>query len=535
MPYRLPKHVTVIVFTLLVAFAPAASGLDCPVIPLPSKVTQANGTLRLGKLTRIRVDDREFQRVAQFLQVELLKRVGLPLATSVHGSTGPAIVFTRDAMIAAEAYRLNVSPGGVEVRASSPNGAFYGVVSFLQLVCATQNTGEEITIPSWQIEDQPELAWRGFMLDESRHFFGVETVKTILDWMAFYKLNRFHWHLTDVPGWRVEIKAFPKLTLIGGIGNHTDPLAPAKYYTQEDIREIVRYAAERFIEVIPEIDMPGHAAASNRAYPEYSGGGSANYPEFTFNPGKEETYGYLTTILREVDVLFPSKMIHLGGDEVHFGNEKWNTDKDVQALMKKRNLKDLKAVEEYFVERMADSIAQLDSKVLGWDEIASMNMDPKNTVIFWWRQDKPEMLKVAIDHRYTVVLCPRIPLYFDFVQDNNHLSGRKWKGAFSDLRTIYNFSYKQYPDIIKDSNQSQVAGIQANLWTETIESTARLEYMLFPRISALAEAAWTRAGARDYEKYLKRLAVHQRLYKEAGLHYYDVDTPGGTPEIVDVR
>src|SRR5690606_13307445 len=170
-----------------------------------------------------------------------------------------------------------------------------------------------IAIPAWEITDQPRYAWRGLMLDESRHFFGKEKVKSILDWMAFYKLNRFHWHLTDEPAWRLEIKKYPLLTLIGGIGSFTDGAAPAAYYTQQQIHEIVAYAAERNITVIPEIDMPGHATAANRAYPEYSGGGTEAHPHFTFNPGKEDTYAYLTDILRETNALFPSQLLHLGG------------------------------------------------------------------------------------------------------------------------------------------------------------------------------------------------------------------------------
>ncbi|MFP4367730.1 MAG: family 20 glycosylhydrolase, partial [Bacteroidales bacterium] len=171
-----------------------------------------------------------------------------------------------------------------------------------------------------EIREDPEYGWRGIMLDESRHFFGKDKVKSILDWMVYYKLNRFHWHLTDSPGWRIEIKKYPKLGHVGGIGNHTDPFTPAEFYTQEDIKEIIAYAKERKIVVIPEIDMPGHATAANHAYPEYSGGGSERYPDWTFHPGREGTYQYLTDILREVDALFPSQMVHLGGDEVSCGN-----------------------------------------------------------------------------------------------------------------------------------------------------------------------------------------------------------------------
>ncbi len=244
------------------------------------------------------------------------------------------------------------------------------------------------------------------MLDESRHFFGEEKVKQLLDIMAFHKLNIFHWHLTDVPGWRIEIRKYPKLTAIGGTGNHNDPQAPAKYYTQEQIREIVKYAGERYIQIVPEIDMPGHAGASNRAYPEFSGGGSKAYPEFTFNPGKEETYSYLTDILKEVTELFPSPYIHLGGDEVNFGNQQWNTNKQVKALMKKNNLPDLKAVEQYFIRRMADTIKSLNKTAIGWDEIIDSKINPEDVIVMWWRHDKPGQLKSALENNYKVVLCP---------------------------------------------------------------------------------------------------------------------------------
>ncbi len=507
----------------------------CPIVPMPQKISVINGRVLLTSMGGIRIGDPIFRPVAHFLQNEILEDAGLTLAVAeTTDFKGIPVIFTKDPGLSHEGYRLSIKPTQVNITASTAQGSFYGAMSLLQLIriAALDKSGSR-AIACWQIEDAPQLAWRGLMLDESRHFFGVNTVKMILDWMALYKLNRFHWHLTDVPGWRIEIKSFPKLALVGGIGNHTNPLAPANYYTQDEIREIIRYAAERFIDVIPEIDMPGHATSANRAYPEYTGGGSKNYPDFTFNPGKEETYTYLSKILREVDVLFPSKMIHLGGDEVHFGNENWNRDAAVLALMKANRLRDLKSVEQYFVERMADSIVQLNAKVLGWDEIASTRIAPENAVIFWWRHDKPEALKTAIDNQYSVVLCPRIPLYFDFVQDSSHISGRKWKGAYSDLESVYHFSAENYPDIIRKNNRDQILGIQANLWTETIASEARLEFMLFPRIAALAEAAWTRPETRKYSQFLERLSTHKYMFRDAGLYYYDPATPRLTPEVVD--
>ena len=366
------------------------------------------------------------------------------------------------------------------------------------------------------------------MLDESRQFFGKEEVKKILDEMAFYKLNRFHWHLTDEPGWRIEIKQYPRLSLVGGIGNYHNPIAPAQYYTQKDIEEIVAYAAELHISVIPEIDMPGHATAANRAYPEFSGGGSAKHPEFTFNPGKEETYQYLSNILKEIDVLFPSQMIHIGGDEVSFGNEKWKTDPAVQQLMKDQKLTSLEAVEHYFLKRMADSVIKQNNMILGWDEVTASSLPTGKTIVFWWRQEKPEQLKNALEKGYKVVLCPRIPFYFDFVQDSSNLAGRRWPGGlFSSLKGVYDFTVNNLPAGV-DKNSPLIEGIQANLWTETVASTQRMYYLTFPRLIALAEAAWTNADKKDFGQFEKRLKTALPLLKAQGIYYFD--NPKQTPE-----
>ena len=334
--------------------------------------------------------------------------------------------------------------------------------------------------------------------------------------MALYKLNRFHWHLTDEPGWRIEIKKYPLLTYTGGVGNYTDHNAPPLYYTQDDIKELVRYAAERKIEIIPEIDMPGHARAANRAYPQYSGGGSERYPEFTFDPGNEETYQYLTDILKEINVLFPSDMIHIGGDEVHFGNEQWNHNEGIKKLMARENLKGLPDVEKYFMVRMADSLYSMNNTFLAWDEMADISLPTDKTIIFWWRHDRTDQLNKALEKDYSVVLCPRIPMYFDFVQDQEHKVGRRWGKDFSPLELVYNFSTN---NIVDTKYNNQVLGFQANLWTETVQTEQRLDFMIFPRISALSEAAWGQNN--DYQDYLKRLESHLELYKKDNLYFFN--------------
>jgi len=431
-----------------------------------------------------------------------------------------------------EAYQLSVSEKAAIIQASTDAGLFYGLQSLVQLA-VSENNSSGFHIPCVTIEDQPQFGWRGLMLDESRHFFGKEKVKMLLDWMAFYKLNRFHWHLTDVPGWRLEIMKYPRLTSVGAIGNGHDPEAPAQFYTQADVREIIQYATERHIEIIPEIDMPGHAAAANRAYPEFSGGGSDRYPEFTFNPGKEGTYQFLTDILKEVAQLFPSKYIHLGGDEVHFGNQQWNTNPDVKALMQRFQLKDLTAVEHYFINRMTDTIASLGKTMIGWDEIVTAKIPVGKSVVMWWRHDKPEQMQLALESGYHTILCPRIPFYFDFVQHNSHQSGRYWAKEFSPIEKILEFceKYKEpisnYPNLIN--------GIQANIWTETIHTGERLDFMTFPRIAALAEVAWTKNIAPEYKEFMQRMKPSFRLYQEKGVTYFNPDNPESTPEVIGVK
>ncbi len=416
-----------------------------------------------------------------------------------------------------QGYRLTIGPKEITVEASTGQGCFYGLQSLLQLFVFSDTPGE---IACAQIDDEPRFGWRGFMLDESRHFFGVEEVKRLLDQMALQKLNVFHWHLTDEPGWRIEIKKYPLLTEVGGIGNQSNRQAPAQFYTQDEIREIVAYAAARFIEVIPEIDMPGHATAAVKAYPEYSGGGSERHPDFTFNPGNMATYAFLTDILREVTTLFPSQYIHIGGDEVSFGNQQWPTLPGVKRLMEEQGLTNLVEVEHWFLQQMTDSVAALGKKVIGWDEVVSSGIDANKALTMWWRHDKPEILLQALEKDFPVILCPRIPLYFDFVQIEEHTSGRKWGGRFAPVESVYRFPSEEFLPVSTLANP-KVLGIQANLWTETIATASRLEFMTFPRIAALAEAAWTNDVAKDYNDFQQRIQKMFQVYQKEQIEYFD--------------
>ncbi len=421
-----------------------------------------------------------------------------------------------------EAYRLKVEPGRITVNGGAPQGVFYGIVSLMQ----EMNAGG---VKCGVIQDSPRFDWRGLMLDEARHFFGEEKVRQILDLMAYYKLNKFHWHLTDAQGWRLEIRKYPLLTEVGSIGTHSDRNAPAQFYTQEQVRQIVKYAEARHIEIIPEIDMPGHATAAVRAYPQFNGGGSKDNPDFTFNVGKEETRAFLSDILKEVAGLFPGRYIHIGGDEVAFGSEAWNTNADIQELIRREGLDGLKGAEGYFMNSMADSVKVTGKEVFGWDDMLEYELTRDKCRIMWWRHDKPEQLQKALDKGFDVVLCPRKPLYLDFIQHGSHKFGRTWAG-FCPIEDIYAF-----PDSLSAAaghlhGSKQVLGIQANVWTETMQYSKRLDFMLFPRICALAESAWTEPECKNFSDFSRRLEYSYRLFDKEGIYYFDTRDPQGHPE-----
>lgn len=510
---------------ILFIYTDALAQQQAAVIPMPVNFIAGKGFFTLNSKVTIAYNSDQLKTVAYYFQNELLSQKGITIQQKNGSAKIMLMLKPNKKKNDSSAYQISIKTDQIIISGNHPQGIFYGLISVLQLMLTSKNN----QLPVAEITDVPVYGWRGFMLDESRHFFGKEKVKSILNWMAFYKLNTFHWHLTDEPAWRLEIKKYPSLALIGGIGDYLNPDLQAQFYTQADIKEIVAYAAERYIKVIPEIDMPGHATAANKAYPEYSGGGSAGHPEFTFNPGLEKTYTYLTDILKETNVLFPSGLIHLGGDEVSFGNEKWNSNPDILKLRERENLKDNAAVENYFMKRMADSLYQLNARAIFWDEMADVGLPKDKTMMFWWRQEKPEQLRTALSKGYPTVLCPRLPLYFDFVQDSTHQYGRKWNKLYNPIEKVYAFDASAYAE--NDKEKSLILGIQANLWTETVDNNARLDYLLFPRIAALSEAAWTPQNKKDFKAFSTNLNQHLMLYNKAGLYYYNPSKALLHPEI----
>jgi hexosaminidase len=520
-------------FSCLVTLAASAQ-----VIPLPLDDRARPGELVLAGEIMVATPQNGME-----LYLNALSQAGIS-AKPVPADAPAAIQFLSQNMLpddypipAGEGYVIRITPQVVNVHAASPAGHFYGLQTLVQLIESSRDAdGKTVRLACRDIVDSPRFAWRGYMLDESRHFTGPAGVKRLIDAIARFKLNRLHWHLTDSPAWRIEIKKYPELTRSGGRGSETDrrPDAPANYYTQDQIREIVAYAKQRAVTIIPEIDMPGHADAAVTAYPEHDGGGfiqkgnPQKWPRFTFNPAKKETLAFLDDILTEVAALFPDAgVIHFGGDEVHFGWQKWTSLPEVQDLMKKENLKDLAAVEAWFNRRMAGTINRLGFKTGGWDEIAARDLPTDKTIVWWWRHDKPEFLKQALAAGYPTILSPRRPCYFDFVQHDSHKAGRRW-GGFNPLADVY-----QFPVSLKLSavDEAKVLGIQACLWTETTITQARRDFMTWPRLIALAESAWTAEKRKDFHSFETRLKPQLAWLKAKGISYYDPFTKSA--EITD--
>ena len=432
----------------------------------------------------------------------------------------------RDEVGPAGCYELSVATGGIVLNAADEAGLFYGCQTLLWMLDGSKDGH---TLPLVEIHDAPRYPWRGFMLDESRHFFGKAEVKKLLDEMALLKMNRLHWHLTDEPGWRIEIKKYPKLATEGGRGTWSNSKVPAQFYTQDDIREIVAYASARHIMIVPEIDMPGHATAAMRAYPAYSAGGSGKWNGFTFNPADEKTYAFLEDVLTEVAKLFPGPYIHVGGDEVHYGNQTWSTDPKIVAFTKEKGLKNAAELEQYFMRRIADIVQKkLGKTLVGWDEISGAGVDTKKTVPMWWHHEKPQILDQVIAAGFPVILAPRHPLYFDFVQHDSHKVGRRWNG-FNDLGRVYDFPEPLQAQLAK-AKPGQVLGVNACLWTERIADTKRLGFMIFPRIAATAESGWTQTEAKDKADFMERVKFYLRHLDKVGMPYFNPFDPAKTPE-----
>jgi hexosaminidase len=538
---KITSFVTRISLSLLVTTVSAAETNRLAIIPWPQKVTVRAGAFKLTPNTRIYVDFAS-RGTAQFLTERLRSPTGYPLTTHLKFFSGKAVrngilLTTKDAdlHLGAEGYALTVTPDSVVIRAPAGAGLFYGMQTLLQLLPPEIFSTNRVTnvvwqMPAVQIEDWPRFEWRGFMLDTSRHFFTPTEIKTLLEPMALQKLNRFQWHLTDDQGWRIEIEKYPKLTQTGawrsGVGFGLDPNATTAYgpdgryggyYTPADIRDVIKYAAARYITIVPEIEMPGHSTAALAAYPQFSCTGGPFAVPITggiltgvYNPADEETFKFLADVLSEVFRLFPGKYVHLGGDEVPKAT--WQNSPVCQALMKREGLTNEDDLQGWMMQRM-EKFTQAHGRIpIGWSEIMEGGV-ATNTVVMDWIGGATE----AAGRGHDVVMTPTRFCYFDYYQSTNLVTEPRAIGGFLPLKQVYTF--EPVPVTLPPKDTEHLLGAQGNLWTEYIPNLPQAEYMIFPRLTALAEVDWSSPSARDFEDFSCRLRVEFQRFDELGINY----------------
>lgn len=517
------------------------------IIPQPSSIVPGVGTFRIDGRTRVVVseDNAAVLRVARMFTDGWTRASGVPLPLEQAATTEmrPSIVFRVDttlhAALGLEGYRLRVTPESVVLLAATPNGLFYASQTLRQLLppeaYAAAPAGDvEWKIPCVSIEDIPRFSWRGMMLDVSRHFFDKEFVKHYIDLLAMHKMNVFHWHLADDQGWRIEIKRYPRLASVGAwrVDREKDPwenrarqmvgetATYGGYYTQDDIREVVAYARDRFVTVVPEIEMPAHCVAALAAYPEFSCTGGP----FTVLPGgywpcsdiycagKDSTFEFLKDVLGEVCALFPSPFVHIGGDEADKTN--WKKCPMCQARIKAEGLKNEGELQSYFIRRIERYLLRQGKRLIGWDEILEGGLAPQATVMSW---RGIEGGIAAAKEGHDVVMSPTSNCYFDYSQaETGPESGI---GSYLPLENVY--AYEPIPSVLDSTERKHILGAQANLWTEYVPTVEHAEYMVLPRMSALAEVVWSNAGRRDYKDFLRRLELQYHRFDAMHVSYKD--------------
>ena len=525
-------------FALALSLAPLAQATDAQapdgprarpgslmLIPAPAKVDRIDGAgYTVTAATPVHAQGQAAARVAaQFATV--LRDSGGPAVTVSEGRGKDGIRFVLDATLktGAEGYQLRSDARGATVQAATEAGLFYGAATLSQLLTG----GSDGKLPALRIDDAPRFSWRGLMLDSARHFQSLDEIKQVLDAMAEQKLNTFHWHLTDDQGWRMEIKRYPKLTGVGscripaGDGGR-DPVTGAErpycgFYTQDQIREVIAYAAARHIQVIPEIDVPGHATAAIAAYPEL---GTIDTPlkplsEWGVFPNlfntEDSTLEFLENVLEEVIALFPAKYVHVGGDEAV--KDQWEASARVQARMREVGAGDEMEMQSHIIKRLETFLEQHDRRLIGWDEILEGGLPPEATVMSW--RGTEGGLKAASEG-HDVVMSPVTDMYMDYLQTNsaNEPPGRP---ATIPLARVYGF--EPVPDALAKDKQHHILGLQANMFTEHTRSYARLQHNLFPRLAAVAETGWSPRERRDYADFLARLPAQLQRYQAMGIAY----------------
>ncbi len=530
------------------------------IVPAPAKIEMAKGNFTLDKNTIIYYAENSVKNICAQLNKSLQKNCGFTLPTTHISFTELLKVKNRNItlilfpnLVKADpipgSYLVQVSQNSIKISAMEKEGLFYGLQTLIQLLPSAnhklQTTNYKLTIPQLSITDYPRFSYRGMHLDVGRHFFPISFIKKYIDYLAAYKFNTFHWHLTDDQGWRIEIKKYPELTKIGGWRNGTiigrypgkgsDNKPYGGFYTQDEIKEVVQYATERYIDVIPEIEMPGHSSAAIAAYPWLScfpakpteipakmisqksideqKNGRIKLVQETwgvfddvFCAGKDSTFKFLENVIDEVSALFPSKYFHLGGDESP--KTHWKICPACQKRMKDNNLKDEHELQSWFVQRIEKYVNSKGKILIGWDEILEGGLAP-NAVVMSWRGEAGGI--EAAKQKHQVIMTPGNPVYFDHTQSKNEDSVTI--GGYNPIENVY--AYEPIPKELNAEQGKYILGAQANMWTEYMEYPSKVEYMMFPRITALSEVLWSPKEKRDWKDFEIRLpSVFERLDKQ---------------------
>jgi hexosaminidase len=526
MPIK-PHIRTVLLFCILAGTASIAQAQfpAAPLIPKPQFVEltddAAANFIRIGQNSALELDplhETACGRVATLLSSQLA--TGIDSAASITLLIDTSVKHP-------DGYMLRYGREGVVITGGSESGLYYGAITLLQLL---KQNGGSILYP-FTIIDKPRFAWRGMHLDVSRHFFSVEEIKRYLDLLAMYKMNVFHWHLTDDQGWRIEIEKYPLLTQVGGYRDETLIGRPSEkmkfdgqrhggFYTQAQVREIVAYAAERHISVVPEIEMPGHSRAALAAYPQYActdgpfkTATSWGVFEDVYCAGKDETFNFLTDVLDEVMALFPSQFVHIGGDECP--KTRWKACAACQKRLQTDGLKDEHELQSYFIKRIEKHVNSRGKTIIGWDEILEGGLAP-NAAVMSWRGTEGGIAAAKAGHY--VVMSPGKPCYFDHYQVQETQNEPLAIGGFNPLEAVY--AYEPIPAGITPEQAGYILGAQGNVWTEYMPTFDQVTYMALPRMAALAEVLWTNPANKDFQDFKKRLAVHNAYLDARGYNYH---------------
>ena len=525
------------------------------VVPLPQEVNLTQDSpFKLTRSTIIAYPENNplLKRNAEFLAEYIAQSTGYTLQTKAikegESATGCITLGLNSEITNPEGYKLSTSAEGIRIEGQTENGVFYGIQTLRKSIPAVAQ-GATVLLPAGEINDAPRFAYRGMMLDVGRHFFPVEFIKEYIDLLALHNMNTLHWHLTEDQGWRIEIKKYPKLTEIGStrnrtvIGHNTDQYDNTPYggfYTQDEAREIVRYAQERYITIIPEIDLPGHMLAALASYPELgcTGGPYEVCPrwgvfEDVLCIGNEKTLPFLEDVMTEIIDIFPSKYIHIGGDEAP--RTRWAKCPKCQALIRAKGLKADKEhsaedrLQSYCMAHIEKFLNEKGRQIIGWDEILEGDVAPNATVMSW-RGSAGGIKAAQMGH--DVIMTPNTHCYFDYFQSTDKANEPYDAiGGYVPVEKVYSL---EPTEGLNDEQKKHILGAQANLWTEYILSPEQVEYMVLPRMAALAEVQWTQPEKKDYKDFVKRLVSLVHLYQRDGLNYakhiFDIQAEISTPQ-----